>query len=95
MTFHVKIPQLTAKPKFAAVAEGDGDRLPGLRQPVDKMAEATWRRRGNTDLFSGLKKAEVVRLYPENDHIWECQLLDQVPDDIIVIVQPVLTLYNL
>ena len=48
------------------------------------MAEATWRRRGNTDLFSGLKKAEVVRLYPENDHIWECQLLDQVPDDIIV-----------
>jgi len=61
-----------------AVAEGDdGDRLPGLRQPVDKMAEATWRRRGNTDQFSGLRRTEVVKLYPENDHIWECQLLDQ------------------
>ena len=41
------------------------------------MAEATWRHRANTDLFSGLRRTEVVKLYPENDHIWECQLLDQ------------------
>ena len=74
----MKITKLTAKLSFPPVtAEGDGDRLPGLRMPVDKMAEATWRHRANTDLFSGLRRAEVVKLYPENDHIWECQLLDQ------------------
>ena len=74
------------------VAEGDGERLPGLRLSVDKMAEATWRRRGNTDLFSGLRKAEVIKLYPENDHIWECQLLDQVRNRFLaIIVHPALT----
>ena len=66
---------------ISSVAEGDGEHLPGLRLPVEKMAEATWRRRANTDLFSGLRKAEVIKLYPENDHIWECQLLDKVRSD--------------
>ena len=70
---------------ISSVAEGDDERLPGLRLPVDKMAEATWRRRANTDLFSGLRKAEVVKLYPENDHIWECQLLDKVRSELLAV----------
>ena len=70
---------------ISSVAEGNGEHLPGLRLPVDKMAEATWRRRANTDLFSGLRKAEVVKLYPENDHIWECQLLDKVRSELLAV----------
>ena len=65
------------KPSVATAGDGAAQQLPGLRLQVASMADETWRHRGNTDLYSRLRRAEVVKLHPENDHVWECQLLDQ------------------
>ena len=48
----------------------------GLRLDVAGMSAQTWRHRANRCLYTQLKKAEVVKLRPEVDHVWEMQLLD-------------------
>jgi len=48
-----------------------------LRLNVSSMATQTWRYRDDRDLYTNLRKKEVVKCYPEVDHVWEIQLLNE------------------
>ena len=61
----------TAAAAAAAAALGD------LRDnDVSKMKAQTWRHRGKTCLYTQLQETDVVKLSDENDHVWECQLVN-------------------